>query len=97
LTLRDVRVLSDRLAATDDWRAAADQYAAEHDRYTADLRRIHSWFRDLWFGADAGAEALRARAMPRFAEDPSRIADFIGWGPEAPSDETARRRFFAED
>jgi hypothetical protein len=71
------RVLSDRLAATDDWRATADQYAAEYDRHTADLRRIHSWFRGLWFGADAG-EALRARAMPRFAEDPSRIADFIG-------------------
>ena len=97
LTLRDVRVLSEALAATDDWRAAADHYAAEHDRYTADLRRVHSWFRELWFGAGPAAEALRARAMPRFAEDPSRIADFIGCGPEAPSDETARRRFFAED
>lgn len=97
LTLRDVRILRDQLAATDDWRAAADQYAAEHDRYAADLRRIHGWFRELWFGADTAAEALRARAMPRFVEDPSRIADFIGWGPEAPSDETARRRFFAED
>jgi 2-polyprenyl-6-methoxyphenol hydroxylase-like FAD-dependent oxidoreductase len=97
LTLRDVRVLGYRLAATDDWRAAAGLYAAEHDRYTADLRRIHSWFRELWFGADAAAEALRARAMPRFAEDSSRIADFIGSGPEAPSNETARRRFFAED
>ena len=97
LTLRDVRVLADRLAATDDWRAAAAQYAAEHDRYTTDLRRIHSWFRELWFGADAAAEALRERAMTRFADDPSRIADFIGCGPEAPSDETARRRFFAED
>lgn len=97
LTLRDVRVLADRLAATDDWRTAADRYAVEHDRYAGDLRRIHGWLRELWFGADEAAEALRARATPRFAEDPSRVPDFIGQGPEAPSDETARRRLFGED
>ena len=38
LTLRDVRVLRDRLAASDDWRTAADGYAAGHDRYRADLQ-----------------------------------------------------------
>jgi 2-polyprenyl-6-methoxyphenol hydroxylase-like FAD-dependent oxidoreductase len=97
LTLRDVRVLRDRLAGEPDWAAAAAAYAAEHDRYYACLRRIHSWFRELWFGADSNAEALRARALPRIAEDPSRIPDFIALGPEAPSGEAARRRMFGEE
>ena len=47
-------------------------------------------FREMWFGADDGAQALRARVMPLFAEGPLRIPDFIGAGPGAPSDEAAR-------
>jgi 2-polyprenyl-6-methoxyphenol hydroxylase-like FAD-dependent oxidoreductase len=97
LTLRDVRVLRDRISEKGDYAEAATGYAAEHDLYYSRLYRIHGWFRDLWFGAGADAEALRARALPRIAEDPSRIADFIALGPEAPSDEPARRRMFGED
>jgi hypothetical protein len=58
---------------------------------------LHGWFRDLWFGAGTEADALRARALPRIAEDPTRIPDFLGCGPEAPSDDSARRRLFGED
>ncbi len=97
LTLRDVRVLRDRLLATNDWATAADLYAAEHDLYAANLHRIHDWFRELFYGAGPEADVLRARALPRIAEDPSRIVDFIGYGPEAPSDEAARQRFYGED
>jgi 2-polyprenyl-6-methoxyphenol hydroxylase-like FAD-dependent oxidoreductase len=97
LTLRDTRVLRDRLLAMDDWAAAADAYAAEHDLYAASLRRIHGWFRELFHGTGEAADALRVRALPQIAQDPSRIVDFIGCGPEAPSDEAARRRFFGED
>jgi menaquinone-9 beta-reductase len=97
LTLRDVRVLRDRLLETEDWGAAADAYATEHNLYAENLRRIHGWFRELFHGIGAEADALRARALPRIAEDPSRIVDFIGCGPEAPSAEAARRRFFGED
>jgi hypothetical protein len=61
-----------------------------HDRYAENLRRIHSWFREMWFGADDRAQALRARVMPLFTEGPLRIPDFIGAGPNAPSDEAAR-------
>jgi len=61
-----------------------------HDRYAANLRRVHGWFREVWFGADDMAQALRARVMPLFAEDPLRIPDFIGAGPDAPRDEAAR-------
>jgi 2-polyprenyl-6-methoxyphenol hydroxylase-like FAD-dependent oxidoreductase len=97
LTLRDVRVLRDCISETSDYAEAARDYAAEHDLYYSCLHRIHGWFRDLWFGAGADAERLRSRALPRIAEDPSRIADFIALGPEAPSDESARRRMFGED
>jgi 2-polyprenyl-6-methoxyphenol hydroxylase-like FAD-dependent oxidoreductase len=97
LTLRDVRVLKDHLLAEQDWSAAAWRYAEEHRRYYALLHRVHGWFRDLWFGAGAEADALRARALPRIAEDPTRIPDFLGCGPEAPSDDDARRRLFGED
>jgi 2-polyprenyl-6-methoxyphenol hydroxylase-like FAD-dependent oxidoreductase len=97
LTLRDVRVLRDHLLAEQDWSAAARRYAEEHGRYYASLHRIHGWFRDLWFGTGAEANALRAGALPRIAEDPTRIPDFLGCGPEAPSDDSARRRLFGED
>lgn len=97
LTLRDVRVLKDHLLAEQDWSAAAWRYAEEHGRYYASLHRIHGWFRDLWFGAGAEANVLRARALPLIAEDPTRIPDFLACGPEAPSDDTARRRLFGED
>jgi len=89
LTLRDVRVLRDRINEKPDYAEAANVYTAKHDLYYRRLYRIHGWFRELWFGAGAAADALRARALPRIAEDPTRIADFIAFGPEAPSNETA--------
>ena len=51
---------------------------------------VFGWFREVWFGADDMAQASRARVMPLFAEDPLRIPDLSGAGPDAPSDETAR-------
>jgi 2-polyprenyl-6-methoxyphenol hydroxylase-like FAD-dependent oxidoreductase len=97
LTLRDVRVLRDHLTATPGWSAAADAYAQEHNGYFQALRRIHGWYGDLWYRGGARADQLRARALPRIAEDPSRLVDFIAVGPEAPSDEAARRGMFGED
>ena len=85
------------MTAMTNFAAAADTYAAEHERYYGALHRIHGWFRDLWFGAGREAEALRTRALPKIIEDPSRVPDFIAAGPEAPSDEIARRRMFSED
>jgi hypothetical protein len=48
---------------------------------------------------DPGAEAarLREQALPRLAAEPERVIDLVGLGPDAPSDEAARRRFFGED
>lgn len=42
------------------------------------------------------ASALRARAMPRIAEDPTRVPDHIFSGPELPLNEQVRARFFGE-
>ncbi len=97
LALRDARTLRDRLATEPDWAVAAAAYAQEHDAYFQSLYRIHEWVRELWFGVGEAAQQLRARAFPLIAEDATRIPDFIGLGPDAPSDEAARRRFFAED
>jgi menaquinone-9 beta-reductase len=97
LTLRDVRVLRDCLLASSDWRSAATAYAKEHDRYFAALHRTHSLWSRLFFGVGPEAAVLRERALPRIGEDPSRMIDFIGLGPEAPNDNAAGRRFFADD
>ncbi len=97
LTLRDVRVLRDRLLATSDWSVAAAAYAREHDRYYGALRRMHGWMRELYYERGPEADARRARALPRLAEESTRRPDTIGLGPDAASDEVARRRFFGDD
>jgi 2-polyprenyl-6-methoxyphenol hydroxylase-like FAD-dependent oxidoreductase len=93
LTLRDVRVLCDQLMANADWATAATAYAEAHDRYYWSLHRQQNWARTLYYSAGPEAEALRAQALPKLAEDPSRRPDIIALGPDAPSDEAARRRF----
>jgi 2-polyprenyl-6-methoxyphenol hydroxylase-like FAD-dependent oxidoreductase len=97
LTLRDVRTLRDRLLGTPDWGEAAEAYAAEHARYYGALRRIQGWTRELLYERGPAAEARRARALPLLAKEPDRRLDYSTWGPEGPSDEAARRRFYAED
>ncbi|PVX75145.1 FAD-dependent oxidoreductase [Paraburkholderia unamae] len=97
LTLRDVRVLRDRLLANDDWEAAAHAYAFEHDRYYGALHRVHDWLTQLLYERGKIADERRARILPCFAMEPDRVPDLRGLGPEAPSDEAARRRFFVED
>src|SRR5262249_26879580 len=96
-SLRDVRGLRDHILPEQGWHTAAQRYAQEPDRYYASLHRIHTWFRDLWFGVGAEADEMRARALPRIAQDPSRVPDFIASGPDTPHDETARRRPFGGD
>lgn len=97
LTLRDVRVLRDRLLATTDWDAAAHAYADEHDRYYGAVRIINQWMRELYYERGPEVDARRARALPRLAQEPERIPDLLGSGPDSPSDDVARRRFFGED
>jgi 2-polyprenyl-6-methoxyphenol hydroxylase-like FAD-dependent oxidoreductase len=97
LTLRDVRVLSERLLAGDDWIAAADGYAEEHDRYYHRLHTLEGWLSQAFFDVGPEADARRGRIFARAFAEPGRIPDVVAHGPDAACDEAARRRFFAED
>jgi 2-polyprenyl-6-methoxyphenol hydroxylase-like FAD-dependent oxidoreductase len=96
LTLRDVRVLRDRLLADNDWDRAAHAYAADHDQYYSAIHRLTKWMGMIFYDPSPAGAARRERAFPYLAEDMQRIPDTIGLGPEAPSDELARRRLFGE-
>lgn len=97
LTLRDVRVLRDRVLVTPDWDAAARAYADEHDRYYGAMRTINQWRRELYYERGPEQDARRARALPRLAQEPGRAPDLLGSGPDSPIDDHARRRFFGDD
>jgi 2-polyprenyl-6-methoxyphenol hydroxylase-like FAD-dependent oxidoreductase len=97
LTLRDVRVLRDALLASDDWDAAARAYADEHDRYYERLHTLEDWLTRAFFETGPQADARRARILARAALEPDRVPDVVAQGPDAPCDEAARKRFFAED
>ena len=96
LTLRDGRVLRDRLLEGEDWDAAAHAYATEHDEYFGAIHRLTGWMRALFYDPSEAAASVRARALPLIAAEPDRRPDIVGLGPAFPSDETARRRFFGE-
>lgn len=98
LTMRDVRVLRDKLLEDADWDHAGHAYAEEHDRYYNAVHSAEDWLTQLFMEQGPDADARRARAMPLIAQDPSRVPDTFFSGPEAsPMDDQARRRFFGED
>jgi len=97
LTLRDVRALRDALLSTSDWDAAGHAYAAEHDRHYDVIHRVDGWYAEIFMELGPEADARRARALPLAAQDPTRFPDPPFSGPEAPSDDAVRRRFFGED
>jgi menaquinone-9 beta-reductase len=97
LTLRDVRILVDALRADDDWGRAVQEYGRAHARSYDALHRITNWLTFLYRTPGPEADAVRARALPLLRDDPGRAPDLLGLGPDAPSDEAARRRFLGED
>jgi len=97
IVLRDVRILFDCLDADSDWARAGELYAAERDRYFQDLLTYESWVDELIMQTGPKADERRARAMARWAKDPSRIPDIFTEGPEKVLDERARQRYFGVD
>jgi len=97
LSMRDARVLAGELMKSADWDAAGRAYAAEHDRYYGVLHAVNNWFAELLMDPSPAGEAKRRRALPRIAEEPVRVPQHHYWGPELPSGEEVRRRFFGED
>jgi 2-polyprenyl-6-methoxyphenol hydroxylase-like FAD-dependent oxidoreductase len=98
LTMRDVRVLRDRLAETDDWDAAGNNYANKRNAYYQMVRTLEDWNTTFFFDVGREADERRERAFALIEEDPSRMPDNDQSGPEtAPLDEATRKRFFGEE
>ena len=97
LSFRDARVLSDELLASEDWNAAGHSYATRHDDYYGMVRKVSGWFYDVFQRLGPEADARRARALPLFAQDPTRLPDTLFSGPDVPLAADARIRFFGED
>jgi menaquinone-9 beta-reductase len=97
ITLRDVRVLRDRLLQTRDWGAACHEYAREHDRYYGVIHDVTLAFKNMFLRSGPEADAQRNRALPMVAQDPMRVPDHLFSGPDLPWSENVRRTFFAED
>lgn len=96
LALRDARVLRDELSSTSDWETAGNRYAEQRCRYFAVCHAVENWFRTLFQDPSPQAAALRARAMPLIAQDPSRVPDHLFSGPDLPMSNDVRARFFGE-
>jgi 2-polyprenyl-6-methoxyphenol hydroxylase-like FAD-dependent oxidoreductase len=94
--LRGARVLRDELTNDSDWEAAGHRYAEQHQRSFRVCQAVESWVRTLFQDPSPEAAALRARAMPLIAEDPTRVPDHIFSGPDLPLSEQVRARFFGE-
>ena len=82
-TLRDVRLLRDRLLEGKDWSRAADVYAADHDGFFQRLRRAERLNATLHFSMGDKAESRRQRAYALMDQHPELNPDVSGLGPEA--------------
>jgi 2-polyprenyl-6-methoxyphenol hydroxylase-like FAD-dependent oxidoreductase len=96
LSLRDARTLRDELMRQSDWDAAGHRYAELHDTYHRRTRTASGWLRAVFQEQTPEADARRRNALPRIAEDLTRVPDHLFSGPEMPLDETVRARFFGE-
>ncbi len=97
MTLRSVRQLSNRLLEIEDWDVAGNAYAKEQNRDFMIIRTHEDWLRSIFLETGKVADERREQALPLIGEDPSRMPDLFGLGPEAPIGESVRRRFFGEE
>jgi menaquinone-9 beta-reductase len=96
LSLRDARTLRDELSKDSDWAAAASRYADQRRVYFRTCHTVEAWLRTLFLDPSPQAAALRAKAMPLIAQDPTRVADHINSGLDLPLNEQVRARMFGE-
>jgi 2-polyprenyl-6-methoxyphenol hydroxylase-like FAD-dependent oxidoreductase len=82
-SLRDVRLLRDRLLGSPDWTAALAAYAEDHDDAFHRLRRAERLCARLHFPMGPDADAARLRAYDLIARNPELNPDITGRGPEA--------------
>jgi len=96
LTLRDARVLRDELCRNSDWDIAGNRYADQHGRYFLDCHTVEGWLRTLFQDPSPKASAIRQKAMPLIAQDPTRVPDHLFSGPDLPVNDKIRARLFGE-
>src|SRR6185295_14945917 len=84
LTMRDARVMRDALLANDDWDAAGHTYAKGHDPHFGAVHTAEDWLTTFFFQTGPEGDALRARAFPLIAQDPTRMPDTLFSGPDQP-------------
>jgi 2-polyprenyl-6-methoxyphenol hydroxylase-like FAD-dependent oxidoreductase len=94
--LRAARVLRDELTKSSDWDAAGHRYAEQHQRSFHSCHTVEGWIRAIFQDPSPEAAALRSRALPLIAEDPTRVPDHIFSGPDLPLNEQVRARLFGE-
>jgi 2-polyprenyl-6-methoxyphenol hydroxylase-like FAD-dependent oxidoreductase len=90
-TLRDVRLLRDRLLETSNWRIAAKQFANDHNDFFARLRRVERLNAQIHFAIGEHASARRQRAYELMARNPELRPDVTGRGPDIEGLETMER------
>ena len=95
-TLRDVRLLRDRLLSDDDWDRAASNFSDHHDAFLGCMLRLGGMRGELLFSAGPQADARRKRAFAAHKADPGAVPDVLAHGPDAPSDDAAKARYFGE-
>ena len=96
-TLRDARVLRDKLTANENWDEAGHAYAEEHDRYYEINHTFENWISKLLLETGPDADALRAKALPTWPRDITGPINPLFCGPNAPLDEVDRMQFFGEE
>ena len=90
-TLRDVRLLRDRLLSDNNWTKAGAAYASDHDDFFHHLRRAEHINATLFFSMGEAGDALRLRAFDLLQKHPELAPDTAGLGPDSNcTDETER-------
>jgi 2-polyprenyl-6-methoxyphenol hydroxylase-like FAD-dependent oxidoreductase len=90
-TLRDVRLLRDRLLDNSDWQEASEAFAIDHDDFFHRLRRLEHLKAALAFSMGEEGEALRKKAALSSDSYPELALDTSGLGPEAPYSDRMRQ------
>ena len=91
-TLRDVRLMRDRLLDDSNWTSAARAYAHDHTDFYHRLRLAEQLNATIYFTMGDAGEARRQRVSTLMKEQPELGLDLDGLGPECGySDELAAR------
>jgi len=99
LVLRDVRILSELLATTEDWQAAIEEFGRQRAAYFEVLRQHAHWLAILVTEEGPESDQRRERVAVAREQDPTAggFSTIFAKGPDGlVANEAARRIFFGE-